>query len=121
MGQTITEKILAAHAGKDTVRPDDLLEIDVDVVLANDVTAPIAITEFRKVGKPRVFDKDKVVLVADHYVPGKDVKSAEQAKFMREFAEEQDLTNYYDVGCGGVEHALLPEKGLVKPGDAVIG
>ncbi|MFA5867432.1 MAG: 3-isopropylmalate dehydratase large subunit [Actinomycetota bacterium] len=121
MGSTITEKILAAHAGKDTVRPDDLLEIDLDVVLANDVTAAIAITEFRKVGKSRVFDKDKVVLVADHYVPGKDVKSAEQAKFMREFAEEQDLTNYYDVGCGGIEHALLPEKGLVKPGDAVIG
>ncbi len=121
MGSTITEKILAAHAGKDTVRPDDLLEINLDVVLANDVTAAIAITEFRKVGQPRVFDTDKVVLVADHYVPGKDVKSAEQAKFMREFAEEQGLTNYYDVGCGGVEHALLPEKGLVKPGDAVIG
>ncbi len=121
MVQTITEKILAAHAGKDNVRPDDLLEIDLDVVLANDVTAPIAITEFRKIGNPRVFDKNKVVLVADHYVPGKDVKSAEQAKFMREFAEEQGLTNYYDVGCGGVEHALLPEKGLVKPGDAVIG
>lgn len=121
MASTITEKILAVHAGKDIVRPDDLLEIDLDIVLANDVTAAIAITEFRKVGTPRVFDKDKVVLVADHYVPGKDVKSAEQAKFMREFAEEQDLTNYYDVGCGGVEHVLLPEKGLVKPGDAVIG
>ena len=121
MGSTITEKILAVHAGKDIVRPDDLLEIDLDIVLANDVTAAIAIIEFRKVGTSRVFDKDKVVLVADHYVPGKDVKSAEQAKFMREFAEEQALTNYYDVGCGGIEHALLPEKGLVKPGDAVIG
>jgi 3-isopropylmalate/(R)-2-methylmalate dehydratase large subunit len=121
MGSTITEKILAAHAGVETVRPNDLLEIDLDIVLSNDVTAPIAITEFRKVGVDKVFDKDKVVMVADHYVPGKDVKSAEQAKFMREFAEEQNLTNYFDVGCGGVEHALLPEKGLVKPGDAVIG
>lgn len=121
MGQTITEKILAAHAGQEIVRPNDLLEIDLDIVLSNDVTAAIAITEFRKVGVPKVFDKDKVVMVADHYVPGKDVKSAEQAKFMREFAEEQNLTNYFDVGCGGVEHALLPEKGLVKPGDAVIG
>jgi 3-isopropylmalate/(R)-2-methylmalate dehydratase large subunit len=121
MGSTITEKILAAHAGQEIVRPNDLLEIDVDIVLSNDVTAPIAITEFRKVGVKSVFDKDKVVMVADHYVPGKDVKSAEQAKFMREFAEEQELTNYFDVGCGGVEHALLPEKGLVKPGDAIIG
>lgn len=121
MGSTITEKILAAHGGLEKVRPNDLLEIDVDVVLSNDVTAPIAITEFRKVGVESIFDKDKVVMVADHYVPGKDVKSAEQAKFMREFAEEQNLTNYFDVGCGGVEHALLPEKGLVKPGDAVIG
>ncbi len=121
MSSTITEKILAAHAGQKTVKPNDLLEIDVDVVLSNDVTAPIAITEFRRVGVKTVFDKDKVVMVADHYVPGKDVKSAEQAKFMREFAEEQDLTNYFDVGCGGVEHALLPEKGLIKPGDAVIG
>ncbi len=121
MGQTITEKILAAHAGQQIVRPNDLLEIDVDIVLSNDVTAPIAITEFRKVGVKNVFDKDKVVMVADHYVPGKDVKSAEQAKFMREFAEAQELTNYFDVGCGGVEHALLPEQGLVKPGDAIIG
>jgi 3-isopropylmalate/(R)-2-methylmalate dehydratase large subunit len=121
MGQTITEKILAAHAGLENVKPNDLLEIDLDIVLANDVTAPIAITEFRKVGLDAVFDKTKVVMVADHYVPGKDVKSAEQAKFMREFAEEQGLVNYFDVGCGGVEHALLPEKGLVKPGDAVIG
>lgn len=121
MGSTLTEKILAAHAEQETVKPNDLLEIDLDVVLSNDVTAPIAITEFRKIGVDKVFDKDKVVMVADHYVPGKDVKSAEQAKFMREFAEEQNLTNYFDVGCGGVEHALLPEKGLVKPGDAVIG
>ncbi len=121
MGSTITEKILAVHAGLGEVKPNDLLEINVDVVLSNDVTAPIAINEFRKIGVDRVFDKDKVVMVADHYVPGKDVKSAEQAKFMREFAYEQELTNYFDVGCGGVEHALLPEKGLVKPGDAVIG
>lgn len=121
MGSTITEKILAAHAGLDGVKPNDLLEIEVDLVLANDVTAPIAITEFKKVGVAGVFNKEKVVMVADHYVPGKDVKSAEQAKFMREFAEDQELTNYYDVGCGGVEHALLPEKGLVRPGEAVIG
>lgn len=121
MGQTITEKILAAHAGLQEVQPNDLLEIDVDLVLANDITAPIAINEFEKVGVGKVFDREKVVMVADHYVPGKDVKSAEQAKFMREFALQQGLTHYYDVGCGGIEHALLPEKGLVKPGDAIIG
>ncbi len=118
---TISEKILAKHAGKDSVKPGDLLEVDVDIVLSNDITAPIAINEFRKIGVDSVFDKDKVVMVADHYVPGKDVKSAEQAKFMREFALEYGLKHYYDVGRGGVEHALLPEEGLVKPGDLIIG
>lgn len=121
MGMTITEKILAAHAGKEHVSPGELLEVQTDIVLSNDVTAPIAITEFHKVGVERVFDKEKVVMVADHYVPGKDVKSADQAKFMREFALEQGLTHYYDVGRGGVEHALLPEEGLVKPGELIIG
>lgn len=121
MGMTITEKILAAHAGKESVSPGELLEVATDVVLSNDVTAPIAITEFRKIGVERVFDADKVVMVADHYVPGKDVKSAEQAKFMRDFAVEQGLTHYYDVGRGGIEHALLPEEGLVKPGQLIVG
>ncbi len=121
MGMTISEKILAKHAGKDIVKPGDLLEVDVDIVLSNDITAPIAISEFRKIGIDHVFDKDKVVMVADHYVPGKDVKSAEQAKFMHEFAREYGIKHYYDVGRGGIEHALLPEEGLVKPGDLIIG
>ena len=118
---TIAEKILAAHAGLDEVCPGQLIECDVDVVLANDVTAPIAIQEFHKVGVPRVFDADRVVLVPDHYVPNKDIKSAEQAKIVREFAREQGISHYYDVGCMGVEHALLPEQGIVGPGDLVIG
>lgn len=121
MRMTISEKILAKHSGKEAVKPGDLLEVDVDIVLSNDITAPIAINEFRKIGVDRVFDKDKVVMVADHYVPGKDVRSAEQAKFMREFALEYGLKHYYDVGRGGIEHALLPEEGLVKPGDLIIG
>ncbi len=121
MGMTITEKIIAAHAGEEAVLPDQLVEVSVDLVLSNDVTAPIAIHEFLKIGVDHVFDKDKIVMVADHYVPAKDVRSAEQAKFMKEFALKQGLAHYYDVGEGGVEHALLPEKGLIKPGDLIIG
>ncbi|NPD30706.1 3-isopropylmalate dehydratase large subunit [Eggerthellaceae bacterium zg-1084] len=118
---TIAEKILAAHAGLDEVVPGQLIECQLDLVLSNDVTAPIAIGEFRRIGVERVFDPAKVVLVPDHYVPAKDIKSAEQAKIVREFAHEQGITHYYEVGCMGVEHALLPEQGVVGAGDLVIG
>ncbi|MFP4422401.1 MAG: 3-isopropylmalate dehydratase large subunit [Desulfococcaceae bacterium] len=121
MGMTITEKILAAHAGMDRVRPGDLINARVDVALGNDITAPIAIRKFRESGATRVFDRDRVILVPDHFVPNKDIASAMQAKTVREFAHEQELTHFYDGGEMGVEHALLPEKGLVVPGDLVIG
>ncbi|MFC1712445.1 3-isopropylmalate dehydratase large subunit [Candidatus Poribacteria bacterium] len=121
MGMTITEKILAVHAGREVVKPDDLIMAKLDVLLANDITAPIAIDEFRKAGAKHVFDKDKVVMVADHFVPNKDIKSAQQCKVMRDFAKEQELTNYFDVGDMGIEHALLPEQGIVLPGDAILG
>lgn len=118
---TITEKILAAHAGLDEVVPGQLVNCRLDLVLANDVTAPIAIKEFRKVGVERVWDPERIALVPDHYTPNKDIKSAEQAKMVREFAREQGITHYYEIGCMGVEHALLPEQGVVVPGDVVIG
>jgi 3-isopropylmalate/(R)-2-methylmalate dehydratase large subunit len=121
MGMTITEKILAAHAGRDAVEPGELIMAKLDVILANDVTAPIAIEEFRKAGAKKVFDKEKIILVADHFVPNRDIKSAQQCKLMRDFAREQELINYFDVGKMGIEHALLPEQGLVLPGDAVLG
>lgn len=117
---TIAEKILAAHAGLDEVVPGQLIECRVDVVHANDITAPIAIDVCRQVGD-EVFDPARVVLVPDHYTPNKDIKSAEQAKLMREFAYEQGIEHYYEVGCAGIEHALLPEKGVVVPGDLTIG
>jgi len=118
---TVTEKILAAHADLDEVTPGQLIECRLDLVLANDVTAPIAIKEFRKTGAERVWDPEKVALVPDHYAPNKDILSAEQTKLMREFAREQAITHYYEIGCMGVEHALLPEQGVVVPGDVIIG
>ena len=118
---TMAEKILAAHAGLDEVVPGQLIECDLDLVLSNDVTAPIAIKEFRKIGLDKVFDPTKIALVPDHYVPAKDIKSAEQAKIVRDFAYEQGITHYYEVGCMGVAHALLPEQGVVGAGDLVIG
>jgi 3-isopropylmalate/(R)-2-methylmalate dehydratase large subunit len=118
---TITEKILAYHADKDSVVPGELIMAKLDVVLANDITAPLGIEEFRKAGAKKVFDKDKIVLVADHFTPNKDIKSAEQVKYMRDFAREQEITHFYDVGQMGIEHALLPEQGLVLPGDAILG
>ncbi len=118
---TVAEKILAAHAGLDEVQPGQLVECDLDLVLSNDVTTPIAVREFRKIGVPRVFDPQRVVLVPDHYVPNKDIKSAEQAKIVRDFAREQGITHYYEVGCMGVEHALLPEQGVCGAGDLIIG
>lgn len=119
--QTITEKIFAKHAGVKQVAPGELISAKVDIALGNDITAPIAIQEFRKAGAKKVFNRNKVVLVPDHFTPNKDIKSAEQCKILREFAHEQKLTHYYDGGDVGVEHALLPEKGVVVPGDLVIG
>jgi 3-isopropylmalate/(R)-2-methylmalate dehydratase large subunit len=121
MGMTITEKILADHAGKDFVEPGELINARLDVVLGNDITAPVAIKEFERLGVDRVYDPDKVVLVPDHFTPNKDIKSAEQAKMVREFARKQNLTNYFEVGRMGIEHCLLPEQGLVLPGDVIIG
>ena len=118
---TMAEKILAAHAGLEEVVPGQLIECDLDLVLSNDVTAPIAIKEFKKVGVDKVFDPTKIALVPDHYVPNKDIQSAEQAKMAREFAREQGITHFYEVGCMGVEHALLPEQGVVGAGDLIIG
>ncbi|MFA5844489.1 MAG: 3-isopropylmalate dehydratase large subunit [Coriobacteriia bacterium] len=118
---TITEKLLASHAGLPEVVPGQLVECRLDLVLANDVTAPIAIREFRRIGVESVWDPTRVALVPDHYVPNKDIKSAEQAKIVRDFAREQGITHYWEVGCMGVEHALLPEQGVVVPGDVVIG
>ena len=118
---TITEKILAHHAGKDSVVPGELIMTKLDVVMANDITAPLGIEEYRKASAKKVFDKDKIILVADHFTPNKDIKSAEQSKFMRDFAREHEITHFYDVGQMGIEHALLPEQGLVLPGDAILG
>jgi len=118
---TITEKILAAHAGKAQVVPGELINARVDLALGNDITAPVAIKEFEKIGVANVFDRERVTLIPDHFVPNKDIKSAEQAKLLREFARKHDLVNYYEVGRMGIEHCLLPEQGLVGPGDLVIG
>ncbi len=125
MGHTLAEKIIGEHvAGQDggqDVSPGDLVEVAVDVVLANDITAPIALREFEKLGVDRVFDPDKIVMVADHFAPNKDIKSAEQCAMMRRFAHQQNLPYHYDVGKMGIEHVLLPEKGLVLPGDLIVG
>ena len=118
---TLTQKILAAHAGLDSVREGQLIQAKVDLALGNDITAPVAIGEFRKAGFARVFDKERIALVMDHFTPNKDIKAAEQCKTVREFAREHEITHFYDVGEMGVEHALLPEKGLVAPGELVIG
>lgn len=121
MGMTMTQKILAAHAGLDSVRAGQLIRAKLDMVLGNDVTTPVAINEFEQNGFKNVFDKDKISIVLDHFTPNKDIKSAEHCKQCREFANVMDVTNFYDVGEMGVEHALLPEKGLVAPGEAIIG
>lgn len=121
MGYTASQKILAAHAGKKSVEAFELIECDLDMVLGNDITTPLAVREFRKMGAEKVFDRDKIALVPDHFTPNKDIKSAEQAKLLREFAREMGITNYFEVGRMGIEHALLPEQGLVKPGDLIIG
>jgi 3-isopropylmalate/(R)-2-methylmalate dehydratase large subunit len=121
MGMTITEKILAAHAGKSSVEPGELINCKIDMCLGNDITAPIAIQEFEKIGAKKVFDKERIALVPDHFTPNKDIKSAEQAKILREFAKKHSITNYFEIGRMGVEHALLPEEGLALPGDVIIG
>ncbi len=121
MGMTITEKILAHHCGKKEVFPGELIMAKVDLVLANDVTAPIAIKEFENSGAKKVFDNTKIALVPDHFTPNKDINSAEQVKLVREFAKKYGIVNYFEIGEMGIEHALLPEKGLVVPGDLVIG
>ena len=121
MGMTMTQKILAAHAGKERVRAGELISAKLDMVLGNDITSPVAINEFYKYGFEQVFDKEKISLVMDHFTPNKDIKAATQAKQCRDFAAKMEIVNYYDVGQMGVEHALLPEKGLVAPGELVIG
>jgi len=117
---TLAEKILAAHTGRKKVSPGDFVNVKVDVILANDITAPIAIREFQRLGAVKVFDPKKVVMVADHFVPNKDINAAEQSKAMREFCYRRDI-NHFEVGETGIEHVLLPEKGMVLPGDVVIG
>ena len=121
MAMTMTQKILAAHAGLESVRAGQLIMAKLDMVLGNDITSPVAINEFKKNGFDSVFDKEKISLVMDHFAPNKDIKAAEQCKQCRAFAKSFSIKNYYDVGEMGIEHALLPEKGLVAPGDAVIG
>ncbi|MGB5824485.1 MAG: 3-isopropylmalate dehydratase large subunit [Proteocatella sp.] len=121
MGMTMTQKILAHHAGLGEVIAGQLIEADIDLTLANDITGPVSIAEMKKAGFEKVFDKEKVCLVMDHFVPNKDIKSAQQCKICRDFSSEQGIVNFFDVGEMGIEHALLPEKGLTAPGELIIG
>jgi len=121
MGMTMTQKILAAHAGLESVAAGQLIRADLDMVLGNDITSPVAINEFEKAGFEKVFDREKISMVMDHFVPNKDIKAAQQCKQCRTFARKFDIKNYYDVGEMGIEHALLPEKGLVAAGELIIG
>jgi len=121
MGMTMTQKILAEHAGLDSLKAGELIKVKLDLVLGNDITTPIAIREFESIGVQHVFDKNKIAIVPDHFTPNKDIKSAEQAKQVREFAKRMEIKNYFEIGQMGIEHALLPEKGLVVAGDVVIG
>ena len=121
MAMTMTQKILAAHAGLESVEAGELILVSLDRVLGNDITSPVAIKEFEKIGAKEVYDKDKVTMVMDHFAPNKDIKAAIQCKMCRDFCDKHEVTHFYDVGQMGIEHALLPEKGLVVPGDVVIG
>ena len=121
MGMTMTQKILAAHAGLDHVEAGQLIEAELDLVLGNDITSPVAIHEMDKMKADTVFHKEKIALVMDHFIPNKDIKSAEHCKCVREFACRHEISNYFDVGEMGIEHALLPEKGLTVAGDVIIG
>ncbi|MCT8978410.1 3-isopropylmalate dehydratase large subunit [Clostridium sp. CX1] len=121
MGMTMTQKILAAHAAVDSAKAGELIMAKIDLVLGNDITTPVAIREFNKIGAEKVFDKNKIAIVPDHFTPNKDIKSAEQCKCVREFAYDKDIENYFEIGQMGIEHALIPEKGLVVSGDVIIG
>ncbi|TGY42060.1 3-isopropylmalate dehydratase large subunit [Clostridium sartagoforme] len=121
MGMTMTQKILAAHAGLESVKAGQLIDANLDLVLGNDITSPVAVNEFYKLKLEKVFDKDKIAIVPDHFTPNKDIKAAEQNKMIREFVKEKDISHYYDVGEMGIEHCLIPEKGLVVAGDVAIG
>jgi 3-isopropylmalate/(R)-2-methylmalate dehydratase large subunit len=121
MPMTITEKILAVHAGRDSVSPGDLVDVNVDLALANDITAPLAIRVFDQLGLDRVFDTERIALIQDHFVPNKDIASAQQTKIMTDFARRHAIRHYFELGDSGIEHVLLPEKGLIVPGDLVIG
>ena len=121
MGMTMTQKILAKHAGLESVRAGQLIQAKLDLVLGNDITTPVAINEFESAGFEKVFDKSRIAMVMDHFAPNKDIKSATQCKQCRTFARRFDIDHFYDVGTMGIEHALLPEQGLVAPGEAVIG
>lgn len=121
MGMTMTQKILAAHAGIEEVHPGQMIKARLDLVLGNDITTPVAIEEFNRIGANRVFDKSKVAIVPDHFTPNKDIKSAENCKLVREFSRKMEIENYFEIGQMGIEHALIPEKGLAVPGDVIIG
>ena len=121
MGMTMTQKVLAAHCGAEKVEAGELILVNLDLVLGNDITSPVAIAEYNKLGTDKVFDKEKITMVMDHFAPNKDIKAAEQCKMCRGFCSKQEITHFYDVGQMGIEHALLPEKGLVVSGDVVIG
>ena len=121
MAMTMTQKILAAHAGLESVKAGQLIEANLDLVLGNDITSPVAVKEFEKFGVKKVFDKEKIAIVPDHFTPNKDIKAAEQCKFIREFSREKGIVNFFEIGEMGIEHCLLPEKGLVVAGDVVIG
>ena len=121
MGMTMTQKILAAHAGIEEVHPGQMIKARLDLVLGNDITAPVAIEEFNRIGANRVFDKSKVAIAPDHFTPNKDIKSAENCKLVREFSRKMEIENYFEIGQMGIEHALIPEKGLAVPGDVIIG
>ncbi|TES86593.1 3-isopropylmalate dehydratase large subunit, partial [Candidatus Aerophobetes bacterium] len=121
MGMTITEKILAAHCQREKVEPGEFIQADVDILYGNDVTAPLAIEKFREWGADKVFDRERIVLIPDHFAPNKDIKAAEQCKVLREFARQHKIKNYFEVGRAGIEHAFLPEQGFVLPGDLIIG
>src|SRR5581483_4221415 len=115
MGHTLAEKIIAAHAGRDEVKANEFVDVNLDWVMANDITAPLAIIEFRKLGVPRVFDPERIVLVGSHFVPAKDIAAAQNMKDMREFARDQGISHFFEPGKGGIEHALMPQQGITAP------
>ena len=121
MGMTMIEKILAAHSDQDQLKPGDIVNARVDMVLGNDITTPVAVEEFNKIGVDKVFDKDRIAIVPDHFAPNKDIKAAEQVNMIRKFAKKHDITNFFEVGQMGIEHVILPEKGLTLPGEIIIG